>query len=133
MTPKQPKSRPSSLGRTPPPRATAKIQWIATYYKDAAGEAPARGAMRAVGFPKNVRLALEARIKAVRDAPPPSFPAGSPVWSAMSKDKVRWGKIRWSWRPDLADARNRPYRFRFEIPGHGTSTTAHLDVVDATE
>ena len=92
MTPKQRKPRPSSLGRIPPPRAPAKIRWIAPYYKDAAGEAPARDAMRAVGFPKNVRLALEARVKAVRDAPPPSFPAGSPVWSAMSKDKAR-GKV----------------------------------------
>ena len=60
MTPKQRKLRQSSLGRIPPPRAPVKIRWIASYYKDAAGEAPARDAMRAVGFPKNVRLALEA-------------------------------------------------------------------------
>lgn len=82
---------------TPPPSKTpakppSKKQWIATYYKDANGKAPARDALRAVGFPKNVRLALEARAKAIRDAPPPSFPAGSPMWSAMSRDRDK-GKI----------------------------------------
>lgn len=55
-------------------------------------------------------------------------------WQVVGTTVVhRWGKIRWSWRPDLADARNRPYRFRFEIPGHGTSTIAHLAVIDSTD
>jgi hypothetical protein len=76
-----------------PPKAPAippsKKKWIATYYEDASGRAPARDGLRADDFPKNVRLALEARAKAVRDAPPPSFPAGSPVWSPMTKDKEK--------------------------------------------
>ena len=60
--------------------------------RDSVGKAPARDALRADGFPKNVKLALEARAKAVRDVPPPSFPAGSPIWSAMSKDREK-GKV----------------------------------------
>jgi hypothetical protein len=70
----------------------SKKDWIATYYKAEDGRAPARDALRSDEFPKNVRLALEARAKAVRDAPPPSFPAGSPMWSAMSKDREK-GKV----------------------------------------
>lgn len=45
----------------------------------------------------------------------------------------RWGKARWSWQVERADARRRPYRFRFEIPGHGVSTIARLDVVSGDE
>jgi hypothetical protein len=91
MTPKRREAKARAARKT---RATvpSKKEWIATYYKDANGEAPARAALRADAFPKNVRLALEARAKAVRDAPPPSFPAGSPMWSAMSKDKDK-GKV----------------------------------------
>lgn len=88
MTPKRRK------GKAPTPPGTkvvapSKKKWIATYYVDATGKAPARDALRAAGFRTNVRLALEARAKAVRDTPPPSFPAGSPVWSAMSRDKEK--------------------------------------------
>ena len=55
-------------------------------------------------------------------------------WEVVGTTVVhRWGRIRWSWQVELADARDEPYRFRFEIPGHGTSTIAHLGVVDATE
>ena len=55
-------------------------------------------------------------------------------WAVVGTTVVhRWGKIRWSWESELADARNEPYRFRFEIPDHGTSTITHLAVVDATE
>ncbi len=70
----------------------SKRDWIATYYKAEDGRAPARDALRSDEFPKNVRLALEARAKAVRDAPPPSFPVGSPMWSALSKDREK-GKV----------------------------------------
>jgi hypothetical protein len=91
VTSKQRKAKAS-----PPPRtkvvASSKKAWIATYYKDPTGKAPGRDVLRADGFPKNVRLVLEARAKAVRDAPPPSFPAGSLVWSAMSKDREK-GKV----------------------------------------
>ena len=55
-------------------------------------------------------------------------------WAVVGTTIVhRWGKIRWSWQVELADARNEPYRFRFEIPGHGASTIAHLGVRDATD
>ncbi|MGZ5213970.1 MAG: hypothetical protein ACXWEN_09505 [Actinomycetota bacterium] len=91
MTPKQRKAKAS-----PSPRAKvvapSKKKWIATYYKDATCKVPARDALRTDGFLKNVRLALEARAMAVRDAPPPSFPAGSLIWSAMSKDREK-GKV----------------------------------------
>jgi hypothetical protein len=78
-------SNPSKAAAIPP----SKKKWIATYYKDASGRAPARDSLRAADFPKNVRLALEARAKAVRDAPPPSFPGGSPVWSPMTRDREK--------------------------------------------
>lgn len=55
--------------------------WIAIYYLDRQGIAPARTALRRSEFPERVRLALETRVMAIRDAPPPSFPTGSPVWS----------------------------------------------------
>ena len=73
-------------------RKASKRVWIATYYRDANGAAPARVAMRQGDFPEKVRLALEARVSAIRDEPPPSFPAGSPMWSLMSKDRAR-GKV----------------------------------------
>jgi len=91
MTPKQRKVKATAPARTKTASSSRK-NWIATYYKDANGTAPARDALRVAGFPKNVRLALEARAKAVRDAPPPSFPAGSPMWSAMSRDREK-GKV----------------------------------------
>ena len=55
-------------------------------------------------------------------------------WGVVGMTVVhRWGRIRWSFETELADARDQPYRFRFEIPGHGMSSLAHLGVVDATE
>lgn len=61
------------------------------------------------------------------------FDPNSDQWRVVGTTIVhKWGKIRWSWQAELVDARNEPYRFRFEIPGHGVSTTAHLGVVDAT-
>lgn len=50
---------------------------------------PAREALNASDVPKAVRLALLARVVAVRDHPPTSFPTGSPIWSVMSRDPQR--------------------------------------------
>ena len=56
------------------------------------------------------------------------------VWQLVGTSIVhRWGKARWLWQVESTDARNRPYPFRFEIPGHGTSTIARLAVVLADE
>lgn len=70
-------------------RRSTQTRWIAVYYKDEDGKAPAREALRAESFPRNVRLALEARAKAIRDAPPPSFPAASQMWSVMTRDREK--------------------------------------------
>ena len=53
---------------------------------------PAREALNAADVPKAVRIALLARVVAVRDRPPPSFPTGSPIWSVMSRDPQK-GKV----------------------------------------
>lgn len=63
--------------------------WIATYYKEHDGRVPARDTLRDPSFPENVRRALEARAKAVRDTPPTAFPGGSQVWTVMTKDPER--------------------------------------------
>jgi hypothetical protein len=82
---KRGKAKSSNPSTIPP----SKKKWIAIYYKDGSGRAPARDSLRAADFPKNVRLAVEARAKAVRDAPPAPFPGGSPVWSPMTRDREK--------------------------------------------
>jgi hypothetical protein len=67
----------------------APKRWIAVYYRTADGTSPARDALFAPDFPANVRLALLARAAAIRDTPPPAFPASSPMWSVMTRDRER--------------------------------------------
>jgi hypothetical protein len=56
-------------------------QWAAAFYKDASGYVPARHFL-AKECPDSVRISLLAILVAVRDAPPPSFPASN-MWHAM--------------------------------------------------
>jgi len=52
------------------------------------------------------------------------------VWRKVDTTVVRrWGNIRWAWTVHAFDARTDPYRIRFQIPGHGTSSTARLHVI----
>lgn len=77
------------------PRASTRpardLPWAATYYLDAGGSAPAREALYDAEFPQPVRLALLARIVAVRDHPPLSFPTGTNVWRLMRDDPQKGG------------------------------------------
>jgi hypothetical protein len=65
------------------------VKWIAVYYREARDDLqdplPARGFLS--GCPTSVRAALSATIVAVKDRPPPSFPASSPMWSVMHKPR----------------------------------------------
>ena len=69
--------------------AEQQSPWVASYYVEQDGSVPAREALFAPDVPDAVRIALLARVVAVRDFPPPSFPTGSPVWSLMSRDAQR--------------------------------------------
>jgi hypothetical protein len=86
VTRKRDKGRVGKSGKKP------ELPWAASYYVDDGGSVPARDALSAAEFPKAVRVALLARVVAVRDHPPPSFPTGSPVWAVMSRDPQR-GKV----------------------------------------
>lgn len=68
------------------------LPWAAAFYVEQDGSVPAREALYADDIPKAVRLALLARVVAIRDHPPPSFPTGSPIWSLMSRDTQK-GKV----------------------------------------
>lgn len=73
--------------------------WIAVYYSEvdptkvvtpkdiASANAPDPAPARAflAGLPTSPRAGLLATIVAVRDRPPPSFPASTPVWRLMHK------------------------------------------------
>jgi hypothetical protein len=69
-----------------------ELPWAASFYVEEGGAVPAREALNASEVPQAVRLALLARVVAVRDHPPLSFPTGSPIWSVMSRDPQR-GKV----------------------------------------
>lgn len=99
----------------------ASKKWIATYYKAADGTAPARDTLRALDFPENVRLALEARVAAIRDTPPPAFPAGSPMWSVMTRDRDR-GNVDMSGIFEIRDRQgNMLYRLFCVLDSNGES------------
>jgi hypothetical protein len=72
--------------------ARQDLPWVASYYVEEDGSVPAREALCAGDTPRAVRIALLARVVAVRDYPPPSFPTGSPIWSLMSRDPQK-GKV----------------------------------------
>lgn len=83
----------------------AQVSWIAVYYSDVddpkknqmteekilklgvADPAPARDFLNS--RPPQVKAALQARVAAVRDYPPISFPTSTPVWSLMHKPKSK--------------------------------------------
>jgi hypothetical protein len=47
---------------------------------------------------------------------------GEDVWQGVATDTISdAGKMRWTWATDVSDARTKPYRLRWKIPGHGTS------------
>jgi hypothetical protein len=83
MSPKRDKPLVGKSGKTP------ELPWAASFYVEEGGAVPAREALNAAEVPQAVRLALLARVVAVRDHPPPSFPTGSPIWSLMSRDAQR--------------------------------------------
>ena len=84
------------------------------------------GTARLVGIPAPKHSGTVARVW--------RFDPRTGEWEVVATTVVhRWGNIRWSWRPELADARALPYRFRFEIPDHGTSTIARIAVIDSTD
>jgi hypothetical protein len=73
-------------------RSSSALPWAAAYYVDENGQTPAREALFDIGLPKPVRLALLARVTAVVNGPPTSFPTGTPIWSLMTRDRER-GRI----------------------------------------
>jgi hypothetical protein len=90
---------------------------------DEDGSVPAREALYAKDLPRPVRLALLARVVAVRDYPPPSFPTGSPIWSLMSRDPQK-GKVDMSGIFEIRD-KHGPLLYRLfcvldsQAPEHG--------------
>jgi hypothetical protein len=61
----------------------AAATWAASFYRTAAGEVPARAFLE--GCPQPVQQMLLAIVVAVRDGPPPAFPASN-MWHAMHGD-----------------------------------------------
>jgi hypothetical protein len=88
--------------RRAPRTAEKQLPWVASYYVEEDGSVPARDALYAGDMPRAVRIALLARVVAVRDYPPPSFPTGSPIWSLMSRDPQK-GKVDMSGINEIRD------------------------------
>ena len=73
------------------PSKARDLPWAATYYTVENGSAPAREARYDPELPNAVRIALMARVVAVRDHPPPTFKTGTNVWRNMRDDSDRGG------------------------------------------
>lgn len=105
------------------PTARPEPPWVASYYVERDGSVPAREALHADDMPQAVRIALLARVVAIRDYPPPSFPTGSPIWSLMSRDPQR-GKVDMSGIFEIRD-KHGPFLYRLfcvldrAAPEHG--------------